>query len=927
MLVSGGIDGTYLVRASESKSDSMVLSVGFQKRVHHYRIVHNHGTFRMETHKETVFNSLPELVQHFNVNDKLATKLTTPILNQSEDDGPAEEYDETVSMTDTVLQALTRRGSASVKADNAKDIADYVKNHLMNDSEVIKTDPNKTEFNKMMMAASKDLSRELQIFYKRMNVIRDMFATAGKAIGMSVSVPELDTMSDKIEDVDDLICQLGIASTAARDAQSQGHRFLRVAPSGAEMDNDEVSFVNAAVQQGFVYDVKRIETIKKVAGFIRIDIESGEVTIGDGKHGVRPGIEYTYKEIIQLIKSRSDKSKLGIVIKTGKGKPERKNFAFENGREREQFSQNWQAMKIKHGDLDDAVDRYQKLLVFCGTFNMGEEAAPPNLKQWFDCQGDGKQGEERVEYDIYAIGTQEQKGSDSEFYESVLKHIGDKYEMLTKVSLQQIRLAIFVKKVLITTISHIQTSSVATGVQTGITTLGNKGAVAVAMFVNNTSFCFLNCHLAAGAEKWSRRNANYRDILAKMQLGDKKKLNDFDVTNQFHHVFLFGDLNYRIQMDCNEALNAIAGGNYDVLLKNDQLTLHRKSHTVLYGFEEGAISFKPTYRYARGEAQRFVKNKYDSYKIKSNGAKKTNVPSWCDRVLHRCFPNQGAKQLVYGCTTNVVTSDHSPVYAGYELSIANQFVSRNTVAQHDCQIIISDLHIKIITNIKTGFYVELYGAFFATTVKTQQTDNISVMAVEGLYDGGMMGQHWEEQMSIFPFMPDRKYLESEVILVAVKSLETNEVFGTGRFPLVGSGSESSSNFKCELMYQGSLTGYLKGKAKILNAVGKGFDMLKEENDDGVDGNTGLGHRTRAFHTDFSKKKSTKVKTSTIVQPVLMDFLVNHKLEHLHEVLSENGYDAIEFLGDTDESDFKGLMSGDDVVALMHAISIGFREAE
>jgi len=48
----------------------------------------------------------------------------------------------------------------------------------------------------------------------------------------------------------------------------------------------------------------------------------------------------------------------------------------------------------------------------------------------------------------------------------------------------------------------------------------------------------------------SRRNQNYRDIIKglTMSLG-QKHLSLFDITNQFHHVFWLGDLNYRLEED------------------------------------------------------------------------------------------------------------------------------------------------------------------------------------------------------------------------------------------------------------------------------------------------------------------------------------------------------------------------------------------
>ena len=43
-----------------------------------------------------------------------------------------------------------------------------------------------------------------------------------------------------------------------------------------------------------------------------------------------------------------------------------------------------------------------------------------------------------------------------------------------------------------------------------------------------------------------RRNQNFHDILRGLSVGHKG-YGDFDLTNQFHHMFFLGDLNYRIQ--------------------------------------------------------------------------------------------------------------------------------------------------------------------------------------------------------------------------------------------------------------------------------------------------------------------------------------------------------------------------------------------
>jgi hypothetical protein len=934
MLVSEGVNGTYLVRASETKTDSMVLSVGCNQRVHHYRIVYSGGSYRMETHKETTFKTLPELVQHFSDKGLLVTTLTTPITGSEEAVADGDEYADSGSTTDALLHALTRQG-ATIQSDNMAELTKYVNDNAAGDEELVKSAPDKMQLNKLIVESAQQLTQELTLFHTRMNAIRDMFVHAGVSMGLTVN-NFMGDMPDKIEDVEDVITQLATAAAAARDAKVQGMRFLKVAASGVEADdagNDEEDDADDT-SAGHRYEVKRIETMKKVSGFVSINVDAGVVSLEDGKHGANVK-EYTHAEVVQVIKSRSEKSKLGIVIVAGRGKPERKNFLFTDARKREEFAQQWQAMKVKHGGLDvEGADQHKKLLVFCGTFNMGEEAAPNDLSQWFQCVGDGNMAAEAIQYDIYAIGTQEQKGSDSDLHQSIQRHIGSDYELLSKVALQQIRLVIFVKKSLITQISHIQTSSAATGVQTGITTLGNKGAVAVSMFLNNTSFCFLNCHLAAGSEKWAKRNANYRDILAKLQLGDRKKLTDFDVTNQFHHVFLFGDLNYRIaigkgpEKDVHPTLDKIAAGELAELRKYDQLSQQRRSRNVLYGFDEGLITFKPTYRYEKGAVQRFAKNEYAYEKQKSSGVK-INVPSWCDRVLHRSFPNQSSKQITYGCTTNITTSDHSPVYAGYELLVANQYVSRNTVSDHKCTLAVRDMTARVMTASKATFYLEFYGAFFDNAVRTApQFAPVKPISAEGVYNEGsdIQQQIWNEEVSIAPFIPDRKYLESEVVMVVVKSTESNETYGTGRFALVGFGAEQPSTFQCELLHQGAHTGYLQGSAQIRNSIGEGFNMFQEEADEaaggsfkGSDGPAPMPARRPRGELLAKKKPDTYAKQPAGTR--LQIWLTARGLPHMHGPLVASGYDDLDFIGDIDEGDLKdmGLDPGD-IATLLAAIS-------
>lgn len=86
---------------------------------------------------------------------------------------------------------------------------------------------------------------------------------------------------------------------------------------------------------------------------------------------------------------------------------------------------------------------------------------------------------------------------------------------------------------------------------------------------------------------------------------------------------------------------------------------------------------------------------------------RTNVPSWCDRILWKSYPethvncNAYGEQcdhpqyprlfsgdsppsiltaspstLAAGCTDDIVTSDHSPVFGSFEVGVTSQFVSK-----------------------------------------------------------------------------------------------------------------------------------------------------------------------------------------------------------------------------------------------------------
>ena len=78
---------------------------------------------------------------------------------------------------------------------------------------------------------------------------------------------------------------------------------------------------------------------------------------------------------------------------------------------------------------------------------------------------------------------------------------------------------------------------------------------------------------------------------------------------------IFGDLNFRIDLDEAKCKEMIKNGNLTTLALYDQLLKAKTVNPNLYELDEGVLNFDPTYKYDIG------KNEYDT-------SNKKRVPSW-----------------------------------------------------------------------------------------------------------------------------------------------------------------------------------------------------------------------------------------------------------------------------------------------------------
>ncbi|KAI8876884.1 DNase I-like protein [Backusella circina FSU 941] len=264
-----------------------------------------------------------------------------------------------------------------------------------------------------------------------------------------------------------------------------------------------------------------------------------------------------------------------------------------------------------------------RLKVFVGTWNMYGRLLPIDLSTFltnYNNDNDNNKakksssslwldGSATHPYHLLVIGTQECERdiSESLFYPSkevwekrLSDYLGSQYKLVKTETLAALHIAVFAWTPIVALVRDVQSESIKTG---WANMIGNKGAVAVSVLFGTRSLLFINCHLTAHQTKLNERNANIQRILYDLKMPNfinyspNKKKSCKSVVDQFDHVFLFGDTNYRINAERAFVFDALRQGNYNTLLEYDQLSLERQTeNSPLYHFQEYPIQFPPTYK-------------------------------------------------------------------------------------------------------------------------------------------------------------------------------------------------------------------------------------------------------------------------------------------------------------------------------------------
>ncbi|KAI0849880.1 DNase I-like protein [Daldinia vernicosa] len=286
------------------------------------------------------------------------------------------------------------------------------------------------------------------------------------------------------------------------------------------------------------------------------------------------------------------------------------------------------------------------------------------------------------------------------------------------------------------TVKHLQ----ATFIAFGAGDMPNKGAVGLRMHYNKrttdgsllatTELTFVSAHLAAMEWNLEKRNKNWETIVSGLVFENPKKiaesreaqstlqsddgseahqallsqdtteksLHDISIYKPGAHLFVAGDLNYRISKSSPTTDSVFPDTSFDTVdsnhlspfLARDQLIAERDAGRTLHGLSEAEIQFPPTYKLVvspkpklHAELDRIGDEENDADEVDWSWALH-RWPGWCDRILYQEIPwwaretvgDKSMKIIDYNALPPVRSSDHRAVFLRVEVPML----------EHDCLI-------------------------------------------------------------------------------------------------------------------------------------------------------------------------------------------------------------------------------------------------
>lgn len=271
--------------------------------------------------------------------------------------------------------------------------------------------------------------------------------------------------------------------------------------------------------------------------------------------------------------------------------------------------------------------------------------------------------------------------------------------------------------------------------------MANKGAAGLRMLYKrqneedgsvlaSTELTFVSAHLAAMEWNLNKRNKNWESIVSGLVFEDPKKiaerpllqptshgsdddedaqgllsqestqkaLHDISIYKPGSHLFVSGDLNYRLSKTSPASGSTFpetdpeSPNYYTRFLSHDQLTAEKSAGRTLQGLSEAPINFPPTYKLVlspksepQTELGRIGDEEDDADQVEWSWALH-RWPGWCDRVLFFDIPwwvqntvrDAKMKIRTYDALPAVRSSDHRAVFLRLDVPMLDPDVLQPT---------------------------------------------------------------------------------------------------------------------------------------------------------------------------------------------------------------------------------------------------------
>jgi len=219
-----------------------------------------------------------------------------------------------------------------------------------------------------------------------------------------------------------------------------------------------------------------------------------------------------------------------------------------------------------------------------------------------------------------------------------------KYTKLHRKEAGEFYISLFVKE----DIKDLVSSIVSKPVRTKYAKESKKsiGSIFLNFKIGDTVFHMMNCKLFNGKGNYQKQFNELRTICYSCTGGSTE-----DMLQEREVRFLFGDLNFRLELDQSLANKMINERSFEEMKKYDQLWNQYHKFSYLPALIEENIKFEPTYKYFKENSE------FDT----------TKVPAWRDRILW--LKSDSIVCEKYSSSTDVTYSYHKPIYGIYRVRI------------------------------------------------------------------------------------------------------------------------------------------------------------------------------------------------------------------------------------------------------------------